>query len=214
MIVHVSGDPVESVAERMLQVIKTCERPTIAVSGGSTPRALFDRIASDYVDAYDWSQLRLFQVDERCVPPEHADSNWAMIDTHLLQRIPGISAFRMEAERDGADSDYESILDSELGGAPIDIMLLGMGGDGHTASLFPGTAALDESARRVVFNEVPQLNTRRMTMTYPIINEARHKWFLAKGADKAEAFSHVQRGELPAAGVTDAEWYIDEGMAR
>lgn len=213
MQIHVSDTPVQTLAARLVETLNGIDAPTLALSGGSTPRVLFDLLVSDYSDAVDWGKVRVFQVDERCVPPTHADSNWAMIGNHLLRPIDGIQAFRMEAERDGADKEYEALLDRELNGAPIDIVLLGMGDDGHTASLFPGTDALNETERSVVFNTVPQLDTTRMTMTYPIINAAQNKWFLSKGGDKAEAFTQVKAGNLPAARITDAEWFIDGEMA-
>lgn len=87
-----------------------------------------------------------------------------------------------------------------------------MGADGHTASLFPGTAALEERERLVVRNAVPQLNTTRVTMTFPLINAARERWFLASGADKANAFKCVQTGELPSAKVCDPVWYVDSAV--
>jgi 6-phosphogluconolactonase len=94
----------------------------------------------------------------------------------------------------------------------MDLVLLGMGADGHTASLFPGTAGLEERERFVVRNEVPQLTTHRVTMTFPFINSARERWFLVAGADKADAFGRVQAGELPAAFVLDPTWYIDSAV--
>jgi 6-phosphogluconolactonase len=137
-----------------------------------------------------------------------------MLHEELLAHLPGITAYRIEAERDGAAEDYERVIrevvpDGDNGIPRFDLVLLGMGTDGHTASLFPGTPALDENHRLVVKNPVPQLTTERVTMPFPLVNAATHKWFLVTGADKAAALARVKRGELPAARVLDAQWFID-----
>lgn len=210
--------PAAALAEAFAQVLNECAAPRVAVSGGSTPRSLFRILAEDYRDAVPWERLHLFQVDERCVPPEDERSNWRMLRGELLAKLPGITAYRIEAERDGAAEDYERIIREIVpagnDGIPcFDLVLLGMGTDGHTASLFPGTAALEERRRLVVKNPVPQLDTMRVTMTFPLINAAARKWFLVTGADKAEVLARVKRGELPAARVRDAEWFIDRAAA-
>ena len=206
----VDADPAARLARDLVAYLNSPGVANLAVSGGSTPRALFKILANEHRDAVAWDRVTIWQVDERCVPPDDSQSNWRMVREELLSNIPEIMAHRMEAERDGAAEDYEALLRAN---APrLDLVLLGMGADGHTASLFPGTAALDERERLVVRNEVPQLNTRRVTMTFPLLNAARERWFLVAGADKAAAFKRVKAGELPAGRVRDATWYVDPAV--
>lgn len=206
----VDPNPAARVARDLVALFNAHDRADVAVSGGSTPRALFRILASEYRNAVRWDRITLWQVDERCVPPEDPQSNWRMIREELLSKVPELRAHRMEAERAGAAEDYERLLRANV--ERPDLVLLGMGTDGHTASLFPGTPALDERERLVVLNDVPQLNTRRVTMTFPFINAARERWFLVTGADKADAFRRVQAGELPAGRIHDATWYIDPSV--
>lgn len=173
------------------QRIAVSTRFTVALSGGSTPRALYQSLAVEPArSSIDWSRVEIFQGDERAVPPDHPDSNWRMAVESLLQHVPikPENLHRMEAERpdlDAAAGEYETLLKTRLGPSPsIDLILLGLGEDGHTASLFPGTAALNETKRLVVANEVPQLNTRRMTLTYPALALAKEIWFLMTGEKK------------------------------
>jgi 6-phosphogluconolactonase len=166
----------------------------IALSGGSTPKRLYETLAvPPFANEIDWSGVELFFGDERCVPPDHADSNYGMTVKALLSKIPAVKAHRMEADAGAADA-YEALVRKRVAygvdGIPaFDVVLLGMGPDGHTASLFPGTRALDETEHLVVMNEVPQLGTRRMTFTYPLLNAARRVWVLIAGADKKEMVS-------------------------
>lgn len=202
---------------------------TIALSGGSTPKRLYETLAKPpYRESVRWGALELFFGDERSVPPDHQDSNYRMAYEALLSHVT-VKAHRMHAEAGEADA-YEKLVRERItetrDGIPIfDLILLGMGGDGHTASLFPGTKALDEGDRLVVMNEVPQMNTRRMTFTYPLINAARHVWVLVPGADKRERVKECldalanQPGErpYPIVGVQPTHgglvWWLDEGSA-
>lgn len=178
----------------------------IAISGGSTPKAMFALLADPaqpFRSAIDWSKLQLFWVDERCVPPTDPDSNFRMTNEALLSKIPlpPENIFRMEGELDPeeAASRYESTLRNsmKLEGAEspaFDLLLLGMGDDGHTASLFPHTAALHELGRLVVANHVPQKETWRITLTFPVINQAREVAFLIEGAAKTDVLAEVLTG--------------------
>jgi 6-phosphogluconolactonase len=180
---------------------------TIALSGGSTPKKLYERLE------LPWDKVELFFGDERSVPPDHPDSNYGMVKKALLDRS-GATAHRMRAEAGGAEG-YEVLLRRKLSPA-FDLVLLGMGTDGHTASLFPGTRALDEETRWVVMNEVPQLDTRRMTITFPVINAAARVWILACGADKRPVLQKLAAGaDFPIARVRAAEtlWWLDEAAA-
>jgi len=219
VLVHVSDSPATALAERFVEVVNALPHMSVAVSGGSTPRELFRILAGRMRDAVRWEGVQLFQVDERCVPPDDAESNWRMLEEELLTHLPQIEAHRMEAEGPGADERYEALLRQHVApnaqGVPeLDLVLLGMGPDGHTASLFPGTDALAEQERLVVVNRVPQLDTTRVTMTFPLLQAARRRWFLVRGADKAPAFAQVRTGSLPAGLLSDCEWFIDPAVAQ
>jgi 6-phosphogluconolactonase len=214
----VVDDPVRALADEFVRLTEELLHPLIALSGGSTPRQLFRQFAGEYRDRVPWERITLFQVDERCVPVNHPESNWRMIREELLDKAPVPAAYRMRADESTGDADYEMILSEQLptnaSGAPVfDLVLLGMGADGHTASLFPGTRAVDERKRFVVFNDVPQLKTRRLTLTFPVLESARECWFLVQGADKAAAFEKAQRGEVPAGKLRNAKWFLDRAAA-
>ena len=164
----------------------------IALAGGSTPRALYVHLAASDLD---WARTDVFFGDERSVGPEDPQSNFRMARDTLLSpaRVPPENVRRLRGEDpdlEAAAFDYENALGGPAA-PPFDLVLLGMGGDGHTASLFPGTAALDERRRLCVANDVPQLSTRRLTLTYPVLEAARELLFLVAGADKAETLRDV-----------------------
>ena len=215
--IHAAPDPAALLANRLADIIQASERFTLALSGGGTPKALFQRLAREYAHL-PWQRVHVFQVDERCVPPGHDESNWRMISENLLEQLPIARAHRIEAERgEHGAADYEALVRTEVpagaSGVPaFDLVLLGMGDDGHTASLFPGTTALQETNRLVVHQSVPQLDTHRVTMTFPLINAARRRWFLAAGADKRGAFASALRAEVPAGRVVGAEWFVDPAL--
>jgi 6-phosphogluconolactonase len=178
----------------------------IAISGGSTPKAMFALLADPahpFRNVIDWSKLQLFWVDERCVPPTDPESNFGVTHRALLSTVPlpPENIFRMEGELDPeeAASRYESTLRNtmKLEGAEspaFDLLLLGMGDDGHTASLFPHTGALHEIGRLVVANHVPQKDTWRISLTWPVINQAREVAFLIEGEAKAGILAEVLTG--------------------
>jgi 6-phosphogluconolactonase len=178
----------------------------IAVSGGTTPKAMFALLAdrgAPYFARVPWAKLHLFWVDERCVGPTDAESNYRMTNEAMLSKVPlpAEQIHRMEGELDPeiAASQYEALLRTEfrLEGAetPVfDLVLLGMGDDGHTASLFPHTAALHEQERIVVANHVPQKETWRVTLTWPVIDAGREVAFLIEGAAKAQVLDDVLLG--------------------
>jgi len=181
-------------------------RARIAISGGSTPKAAFQLLADPnepFRKRVPWEDLEVFWVDERTVPPDHPDSNFRMTKEALLDHVPlqPQQVHRMEGELDpeAAAARYESELRNtfRLEGAEIprfDLISLGMGDDGHTASLFPRTAAIHEMGRLVTANEVPQHNTWRITLTWPVINQARSVFFMIAGGDKAERVHEVFMG--------------------
>jgi len=205
-------------------------RFTVALSGGSTPKALYSLLASNYAD-FVWNRVFLFFGDERHVPPTDAESNYRMVEESLLTKIaiPSENVFRVPAENPDASAaaaEYEAQLrrffEIKSGEFPrFDLILLGVGPDGHTASLFPDSAALDEQSRLVVANWVAKFNTHRITLTFPVLNRAAEVMFLASGADKAEMLHQVLEGKnappLPSQRVEPSDgkllWILDEAAA-
>ena len=195
-------------AERVSQSVAKRGRARIAISGGSTPKATFALLADpagSYAATIPWDKIDLFWVDERTVGPEDADSNYRMTKEALLSKVPlgEEQVHRMEGELDPeeAAAKYESLIRREfrLEGAELprfDVVWLGMGDDGHTASLFPHTEGLHELGRIVYANHVPQKDTWRITLTLPVINEANDVVFLIGGSDKAEPLEKVLYGDF------------------
>lgn len=186
------------------EAVKARGRFTLALAGGSTPKALYALLAGDahFRDAMPWGQTHFFWGDERHVPPGHADSNYRMANEAMLAKVP-VPAAQMhriraeEADAAQAAMAYEQTLREVFVGETIprfDAILLGMGTDGHTASLFPGTAALGETRRLVAANWVPKFSTWRITFTAPLLNHASNVIFLVNGPDKAEPLQAVLEG--------------------
>jgi 6-phosphogluconolactonase len=181
-------------------------RFSVALAGGSTPRRSYERLGEAPLRGQvDWDGVDFFWSDERAVPPDHRDSNYRMACEALLDRlaIDARRLHRMQGERadlDAAARDYEAELARAFGVAPsdeppaLDLVFLGLGGDGHTASLFPHTAALRETTRWAVANHVPRLGARRLTLTAPILNRAARVVFLVAGAEKADILAEVLEG--------------------
>lgn len=171
-------------------------RFSLALAGGSTPKLLYERLAAEpYRDQIDWTKVHVYFGDERCVPPDHAESNYRMAREALLSVVPipldNVNRMRGELEPEAAAREYGLLLKEHFGDAGCDVVLLGMGDDGHTASLFPDTAALRETEHRCVANFVPKLDTWRITMTAPFINRAWQVMVLVTGAGKAERLRQV-----------------------
>ncbi len=196
----------------------------IALSGGNTPAPVYTRLAANARDL-PWELTRITFGDERCVPPDNPESNFRMARETLLvaAAVPEKSIMRMRGEIDPqiAAKEYEDQLDhmATQRDEPIyrhDLILLGLGDDGHTASLFPGTAALEESTQRVVANFVPKLDAWRLTFTLPLINQARHICFLVDGEKKGGIIERVLEGDpqFPASRVNpsagELTWIIGE----
>ena len=201
----------------------------VALSGGSTPKRVYPLLVEPRRrDAVDWSAVEFFWGDERAVPPDHPESNFGVAYGMLISQLPGVRAdriHRMQAEAtdlDAAALVYETELRLAFGARgdappPFDLVWLGMGPDGHTASLFPGTEALGEAMRWAIGNWVPALDAWRMTLTYPVLNAARETMFVVTGGDKADALARVRSGdsELPAARITGGgvRWIVDAAAA-
>ena len=187
----------------------------VALAGGSTPEKTYEVLARDYPDKLDWSKVHVFFGDERTVHPNHEDSNYRMVRETLLSRIRVGSVHRMRCELPPSEAAaaYERELREFFGtdGVPaFDLILLGLGADGHTASLFPETSALDVTDRWVVANPVLKLETSRLTLTIPVINAARAVTFLVAGENKAETLKQVLEGDADPRGYP-AKFIYPEG---
>lgn len=204
----------------------------VALSGGSTPRRLYELMASEPLrERVPWAQTYVFWSDERRVPASHPDSNYRLARVTLLDHVPVPleHLFRMDGEGLARSTarEYEEALrlhfDLKRGQWPrFDLMLLGLGADGHTASIFPGTRAVSDLSNMVIVYEVPQLGVERMTLTLPVLNHAREIIFMVTGAEKAAAVQAVLAGEYrpstyPAQAVKPVDgtltWLLDEEAA-
>ena len=184
--------------ERAMKAIDGTGRFAVALAGGSTPQRAYELLADTYRDDLDWGKVHVFFGDERGVPPDHEDSNYRMANEALLSRVPVGSVHRMRGELPPpeAAADYEKELRGFFGGPPVfDLVLLGIGEDGHTASLFPRTPALDVTDRLAAANPVETLGTTRITLTAPTINASREVVFLVAGGGKAEALKEILEGD-------------------
>jgi 6-phosphogluconolactonase len=196
-------------------------RFTLCLSGGNTPRSLYQLLAAEYASRLPWASSRLYFGDERCVPPDNADSNYRMADDALLSRITGLrdrtSRIEGELAPPQAASHYDALLRRDFtDGTTFDIALLGIGEDGHTASLFPGRPELDETHRWAIPAVAPSsMKTReRVTLTYPMFASARTVLFLVAGKDKRDIFAKVlgaagdPTAQYPASRITASEHLI------
>jgi 6-phosphogluconolactonase len=218
-------------AARAKSAIEERGRFTVALAGGSTPKRTYEVLGGEYADALDWDRVHLFFGDDRTVPPDHEDSNYRMVRETLLSRIRVGSVHRMRCELppEDAAAGYEEELreffgENSPGGVPrLDLVLCGLGEDGHTLSLFPATAALEVADRLVVANPVIQLESARVTLTIPVVNAARAVSFLVAGEGKAAALREILEGyadprAYPAKYVDpqseDLTWMVDRAAAR
>src|SRR5215471_17280579 len=229
-VVATSADLFHAAAEEFIRVGRSAigaqGRFTVALSGGSTPRGLHTQLARDYA-GFSWNRTFVFIGDERYVPPDHPDSNFRMANETLLTQvaIPPENVHRVHTELPDpqqAAAEYEAdtrkALELRAGEFPrFDLVILGLGPDGHTASLFPGTEGLKQQSKLVIANRVEKLNTFRISFTYPVLNNAAEVMFMVSGSDKADAVRGVLKGAtppLPAQGVQPANgkliWMLDE----
>ena len=192
----------------------------LALAGGATPRPVYERMTgSRLAERVRWDHVAIYFGDERCVPPDDPENNYRMAHEVLLRHVPisSSSVHRMEgerADREAAARDYERLLPARL-----DLLLLGMGADGHTASLFPHSPALAERAQRVVPVHRPPPSPPRLTITPPVIQAAEAVIVLVVGAEKAATVARALEGayapeELPIQNALGATWFIDDAAAR
>ena len=221
------------VARRCEMAVADRGECAIALAGGDTPRALYARLASDPLRTrIPWGRVRVFWGDERGVPPTDPRNNFQMAQDSLLTHVP-VPHHRIhrmpaeDADGDAAAEAYAALLREYLPAAPegwprLDLVLLGLGEDAHTASLFPGAAVLRERRRLVVSYYVPHLEMSRMTLTFPVLNHAAEVLFLVSGAQKAGALNAVLEGprdpdRVPAQGVQPSPgalaWIVDAAAA-
>lgn len=220
-----------AVAEKFVGLSKAAiaanGRFSVALAGGSTPKRTYEILATDeFRGQVDWPNVHAFFGDERCVAPDHADSNFRTATEALLKRVPA-RVYRMKGEGDAANhaAEYEDELRAFFAGQEwprFDLVMFGMGDDGHTLSLFPGTTALSETAAWCVSNWVAKFDTHRITLTAPAVNHARQLIFSVTGANKASRLVEVLRGpfepeRLPSQLIkpTDGrlDWFVDEAAA-
>ncbi|HEY1267387.1 MAG TPA: 6-phosphogluconolactonase [Candidatus Binatia bacterium] len=227
------GDLAHSAAaewvRRAAEAIAGAGRFTVALSGGNTPRALYAALAgSEFRSEIAWDHVHFFWGDERSVPADHPDSNYRMAYETLLSRVPVTQAniHRIETERgpEKAAAAYEAELRDFFALSPsvfprFDLILLGIGEEGHTASLFPGSAALEERERLVIATYVEKLKTDRITFTLPLLNSAAEVAFLVSGKSKAGVVKEMLHdgADLPAARVAPTNgrlsWFLDKEAA-
>jgi 6-phosphogluconolactonase len=234
---HIYETPEETaraVAELILAKAKEKTKQSlpfnIALSGGSTPKLLFTLLANEYVNSIPWHFVRLFWVDERCVPPTHPESNFGMTYDSLLNHVPihDSNIFRMQGEDNPIKeaARYQKMLEKELpfeDGFPIfDLVLLGMGDDGHTASIFPDNMDLLQSDQAVAVGTHPVSGQERITLTGKTILEAKQVVFLITGSSKATVLRQIikhepQRENYPvfyvAKNAKNADFYLDKSAA-
>jgi len=209
----------EVLAKKIRSAIQARGRCSLALSGGSTPGPVYEELGgSDLADDVPWSQLEIYFADERAVPVDHPESTYRLVKETLLQKHPEVlgQMFRMPADaadRDAAAKRYARRLPD-----PIDVLVLGMGPDGHTASLFPGSPALDEREQRVVAVTAPKPPPERMTVTPTVIERARSIVMIVAGAEKAAMLSRALNGivdpkAIPAQLARRATWIVDQEAA-
>ncbi|GHG67006.1 6-phosphogluconolactonase [Comamonas sp. JC664] len=199
-------------ADALQTTLAAQPRASLALSGGSTPGPAYRALATRVLP---WERVDIYFVDERFVPPDHAESNYRLVEDTLLRplQLAPSQVFRMEGEREDRDDaarDYAARLP-----AVLDVVLLGMGDDGHTASLFPGHAALEEHEQRVLAVVGPKPPPWRLTLTLPVLQAARQVLTLVSGAGKRDTVRRALAGDssLPVARVTNTEWMLDPAAA-
>jgi len=219
-----------TLAENLAQWLNGRGRTHIALSGGSTPKLLFRELAERYKARIAWDMVHLYWGDERCVPPDHPESNYGTVRKLLLEHISippeNVHRIRGEAEPEAEAQRYEKELRGSLpgdaGGWPVfDLILLGMGGDGHTASIFPDQLELLHADGVCATARHPESGQRRITLTGPVLNRGRHVAFLVTGSGKAdrihEILGHLDERHLYPAGYIHPagklSWWLDEAAA-
>lgn len=227
---------IEELSEHFAHMLIHCtdsavDKFSIALSGGSTPKAIFDYLAMNYQTKIDWNKIRFFWGDERCVPPDHPDSNYLMTFEHLFDKIkiPEQNIFRVDGDNK-PESEAQRYSEVIIKNVPLvsnipsfDLIMLGLGEDGHTASIFPDSIDLINDKRICAVSHHPELCQKRITITGTIINNAKKIVFLVTGEKKSEMIDIVLNKKegfekLPSAHInpTNGEliWLLDKGAAK
>jgi 6-phosphogluconolactonase len=201
-------DVAAAAATEIAEAIRKGAR-TLVLAGGTTPLRCYELLAGMDVR---WGRVTVLFGDERCVPPDHPDSNYRMVRETLLSRVAPASVHRMAGELGPAAAarDYERIVGFLV---PLDVVLLGVGEDGHTASLFPGHPALRADGWTTSIRNAPKPPPQRVTLTLAALGGARRVIILATGAGKAEAVARAKRHEVPSGMIAGARWLIDRAAA-
>jgi 6-phosphogluconolactonase len=182
---------------------------TLVLAGGTTPQRCYEILSQMDVA---WGRVAILFGDERCVPPHHPDSNYRMAREALLDRVAPATVYRMPAEL-GPDEGAELYTRAVEALTPLDVVVLGVGEDGHTASLFPGHPALNAQGLAVGIHDSPKPPPKRVTLTLTALQSARRVIILATGAGKADAVARAKRGEVPSGMIAGARWLIDRAAA-
>jgi len=182
---------------------------TLVLAGGTTPRRSYELLAELDVQ---WGRVTVLFGDERCVPPDHPDSNYRMVKESLLDRVAPATVYRMPAEL-GPDEGADAYAEVVANVAPLDLVLLGVGEDGHVASLFPGHPLLRASGLTAGIRDSPKPPPERVTLTLEAIRDAGRVLIIATGAGKADAVALARRGETPSGMIAGARWLIDRAAA-
>ena len=220
----------EHIVKQSREAVARSRGFSMALSGGSTPKLLYQLLANPdepFRQQMPWSNSYFFFTDERNVPPDHPDSNYRMAYEAMFAHAPRTHVYRIPGEKPAAEAarEYEGVLVEVFGPElpDFDVILLGLGEEGHTASIFPGSSALKETERLVVAPWVEKLNSYRITMTLPVLNNGRSVVFLVTGASKAEILRtviHTDRNPdlYPAQAISptngEVSWFVDEAAAR
>ena len=202
----------EDVAAAAAAAVATALREgahTLVLAGGSTPRRCHELLSEMEIA---WGRVTILFGDERCVPPDHADSNYRMARESLLDRVSPATVYRMPAEL-GPDEGADLYADVVGMVAPLDVVMLGVGEDGHTASLFPGHPGLQATGLAVGIRNSPKPPPERVTLTLNVLQAARRVIIVATGAGKADAVARAKRHEVPSGMIGGAKWFIDQAAA-
>jgi 6-phosphogluconolactonase len=182
---------------------------SLVLAGGTTPQRCYEILSGMDVE---WGRVSVLFGDERCVPPDHPDSNYRMARHALLDRVAPATVYRMPAEL-GPDEGAGLYAHVVASVAPLDVVVLGVGEDGHTASLFPGHPALNASGLVIGIRDSPKPPPKRVTLTLNALQSARRVIILATGAGKADAVARAKRREVPSGMIAGARWLIDRAAA-
>lgn len=209
VVLGTAEDVAAAAAAEIAVALQTGSR-TLVLAGGTTPERCYELLSELPLQ---WGRVAVLFGDERCVPPDDPQSNYLMAKRTLLDRVAPATVYRMPGElgpEEGA-AEYARAIEGLL---PLDVVVLGVGEDGHTASLFPGHPGLRAKGIAIGIRDSPKPPSERVTLTLPVLQAAKRVLILATGAGKADAVAKAKRGEVPSGMITGARWLIDQAAAR